>query len=127
MQSHVVEILRTTRHSLPRVPFEKITRALLPKQYHLSLVLCGDTLARKMNRVYRKKTYAANVLSFPLDKYEGEIFLNVEAATREAKRFRVSLRVRLALLFAHGCLHLKGMRHGRAMEQLEKRTLGKFL
>ena len=126
MQSHIVEIRRTTRHPLPRIPFEKIARALLPKQYQLSLVLCGDTLARKINRTYRKKTYAANVLSFPLDKYEGEMFLNVEAAAREAKRFKVSLRARLTLLFVHGCLHLKGMRHGNSMERLERKMLKRF-
>lgn len=134
MRQPLIEIRKTTRGRVPRVPFEAIARTLLssPRQrrgerYQLSLVLCGDALARKMNRTYRKKTYAANVLSFPLDKYEGEIFLNVEAAAREAKRFRVSFRARLALLFTHGCLHFKGMRHGRAMEQLEKRTLRKFL
>jgi len=133
MQSHVVEIRRTTRHPLPRISFEKIARALLPsprrrrgEHYQLSLVLCGDTLARKINRTYRKKTYAANVLSFPLDKYEGEMFLNVEAAAREAKRFKVSLRARLTLLFVHGCLHLKGMRHGNLMERLEKKMLKRF-
>src|SRR3989344_3868674 len=78
-----------------RIPFEKIAHALLSKHYQLSLVLCGDTLARKINRTYRKKTYAANVLSFPLDKYEGETFLNVEAAAREAEGCKHCLRSRL--------------------------------
>lgn len=114
------------RGSSLRIPFEKIARDVLIKGYQLSLVLCDDSLARKINRTYRKKDYAANVLSFPLDAHEGEIFLNIEAAEREAKRFSVSLRSHLMLLFVHGCLHLKGLGHGVAMENSEERTLKKF-
>ncbi len=80
-----------------------------------------------MNRTYRKKTYAANVLSFPLSSTEGEIFLNVQAARREAQEYGVSLRERLTLLFVHACLHLKDMRHGEAMEKKERQLLKKFV
>ncbi len=111
---------------MPRIPFEKMARAILPKHYELSLVICGDTLARHMNVKYRKKRYAPNVLSFPLSKDEGEIFLNVKTAEREAKRFGVTLEERLALLFVHGCFHLKGLRHGRTMEDKERRVLRAF-
>lgn len=126
-RSPTVEIHNTTRKrgEIPRVQFEKIARATLGTHYTLSLVICGDTLARKMNKDYRKKGYAANVLSFPYEKNDGEIFLNVQAARREAKKFEVSLRARLALLFTHACLHLKGMRHGRRMDQAEQRVLRK--
>lgn len=122
----IVEIRKTTRGTLPRVPFETIAREVLPRRYQLSLVLCGDTLAQKMNTTYRKKYYTPNVLSFPLEKDEGEIFLNVRAAASEAKRYRVSPRARLALLFVHGCLHLAGMRHGKNMERIEARVQRRF-
>lgn len=122
-----VEIRYVTRGSLPRVPFSNIAESTLGKRYELSLIICGDTLARKMNRTYRKKTYAANVLSFPLSSTEGEIFLNVQAARREAQEYGVSLRERLTLLFVHACLHLKDMRHGEAMEKKERQLLKKFV
>jgi len=109
-----------------RVPFEKIARTVLGGKYELSLVICGDLLARRMNREYRKKTYKPNVLSFPLSKTEGEIFLNIRKAEREARRFGVSAQARLALLFVHGCFHLKGLRHGRIMERHEARILRRF-
>ena len=121
-----VEIRKTIRGSLPRVPFEDIARTILGQRYQLSLVICGEVLAERMNRVYRKKNYSPNVLSFPLDTYEGEIFLNVRVGAREARRFHVSLRQRLTLLFIHGCFHLKGMKHGTRMERLEEKTLRKF-
>lgn len=100
--------------------------AILGKKYDLSLVICGDTLAQKMNATYRKKIYRPNVLSFPYHRNEGEVFLNMRAASREARRFGVSLEERLALLFVHGCFHLKGARHGRIMERQEGRVLRRF-
>ena len=121
-----IGIRTTIRGKMPRLPFERIVRAILGKEYELSLVLCGDTLARRMNTEYRKKTYRPNVLSFPLGKSEGEIFLNVRCAAREARRFKVPFRERLALLFVHGCFHLKGLRHARIMEVAEQKILRRF-
>src|SRR3989338_5485677 len=82
-----IETTTTVRGPLPRIPYEKLARDVLGSRYELSLVLCGDTLARRMNKTYRlpalklrragKKTYAPNVLSFPLARSEGEIFLNI--------------------------------------------------
>ncbi len=109
-----------------RIPYEKIAQKVLGKSYELSLVICGDTLARRMNQKYRKKNYKPNVLSFPLSKDEGEIFLNVRTAAREARRYKVPLRDRLAFLFVHGCFHLKDLRHGRIMEAQEQRILRAF-
>lgn len=125
-RSPTVEIRNLTRGPLPRIPFEKIAREILSRRYRLSLVLCGDSLAKKINQKYRKKPYAANVLSFPLGANEGEIFLNAQAARREAKEYDVSLKERLTLLFVHACFHLKGLRHGKQMDALEQKTLNKF-
>lgn len=122
----IVEIRKIAGGVLPRIPFESIAREILGERYELSLVICGDTLARRMNSKYRKQQYAPNVLSFPLKKYEGELFLNVACARREAKAYGVSLRERLALLFVHGCYHLKGFKHGQRMEELEGKTLRRF-
>lgn len=101
-------------------------RKALGDAYELSLVVCGDKLSRTMNKRYRKKTYAANVLSFRISKREGEIFLNVRAAEREAARCGVQLSTRLALLFVHGLFHLKGLEHGKKMEAQEQKVLKRF-
>ncbi len=127
---------RTVRGPLLHIPFEKIAREILGGGYALSLVLCADTLARRINHAYRlpalklrqagKKNYSPNVLSFPLEKREGEIFLNVRKAEREARAMAAAPKDRIAHLFVHGCLHLKGLAHGARMEELETRTLKKF-
>ena len=124
MRGPTIEIRHVARGNT-RVPFEKIARELLPERYELSLVLCGDALSRRMNRTYRKKDYAPNVLSFPLEKYEGEIFINLRKAEREARALGIPSRERVAHLFAHGCLHLLGFKHGESMERLERRALRK--
>lgn len=116
----------TVRGALPRIPWEQIARAVLGRRYCLSLVICGDELARRMNRAYRNKDYTPNVLSFPLDKYSGEIFLNIRQAQREAKQMGIAVRARLAHLFVHGCFHLAGYDHGEKMEQREDNILSRF-
>ncbi len=103
-----------------------MTRKVLGKTYELSLVVCGDKLARSINKKYRNKIYAANVLSFPLSKNEGEIFLNVRCAEREARKYGVKVHNRLALLFVHGLFHLKGLKHGDKMEVQERKILKQF-
>lgn len=120
------DIRTTIRGTVPRMPFKEMTEQVLGKHYELSLVVCGDTLAQRMNATYRKKTYKPNVLSFPLDKMSGEIFLNLRCAEREARKYDVALRDRLALLFVHGLYHLKGFDHSDKMESLERATLKKF-
>lgn len=122
-----VEVRNMTRGKTPRIPFEKIVREVLGARYHLSLVICGDSLARKMNRKYRKKNYAANILSFPLEQYEGELFLNVRKAEREARELGIPFRERLIHLFVHGCLHLAGHKHSNRMDALEKKMLRRFV
>lgn len=126
MRSTTTDIKTTIRGTVPRLPFEEMTKAVLGNSYSLSLVLCGDTLATRINMEHRKKSYRPNVLSFPLAKDEGEIFLNVRCATREAKKLNVSLAKRMALLYVHGLFHLKGLEHSDHMETQERRILKKF-
>ncbi len=114
---------KTVRGHVPRIAFEKIAQVILGTKYSLSLVLCGDTLGRRLNTEYRKKTYKPNVLSFPLSKTEGEIFLNIRKAEREARAEGISTAKRIIFLFIHACLHLKGLDHGDEMDALEQKYL----
>jgi rRNA maturation RNase YbeY len=118
--------IKRTVQTTVRLPFEAMAKAILPAGYELSLVICGDVLARRMNTEYRKKTYKPNVLSFPVSKNEGEIFLNIRKAEREARAMGVSRDWRLAHLFIHGCAHLKGHDHSDQMDALEAKVLRKF-
>lgn len=125
MSAPTLDIKRTVKDTV-RLPFKEMAAAALPKRFQLSLVICGDRLAQRMNIEYRKKTYRPNVLSFPLSKTEGEIFLNIRKAAREAKQEGITRDARLALLFVHGCFHLAGYDHSDKMEALEQKVLKKF-
>jgi probable rRNA maturation factor len=120
-----IDITNTIRGRVPRIPYAEMARDVLPG-YHLSLVICGDKLAQRMNAEYRNKTYYPNVLSFPLSEDEGEIFLNVRKAEREARQYGVAAQRRIALLYVHGLFHLKGLDHGDKMEEEEQRILKKY-
>lgn len=117
----------TVRSPVPKIPFETIKKHILGSSYELSLVLIGDALAQKLNKEHKNKTNPTNILSFPISKTEGEIFINVRRAERDAKKFGHTSREHIAFLFIHGCLHLKGEVHGASMEAQEERLLKKLL
>lgn len=86
-----------------------IKNKVLGKNYDLSVFfLPGDQMSR-LNKIYRKKDYAANVLSFPLEKNSGEILLNKIYRGKNYADY----------LFIHSLLHLKGLKHGQKMDRAE--------
>jgi probable rRNA maturation factor len=120
------QILNMTKDTLPRVSFAKIKEEILGKKYELSLVFCGNRKSKELNKIYRDKDYTPNILSFPLDKNSGEIFINPHVAKKEAKNFNKSYAKFIGFLFIHGLLHLKGMEHGSTMDKAEIKFCKKF-
>lgn len=118
--------LTNTTRSKFRIPFEDIKNDILGTKYQLSLSLIGEKRARAINRQSRQKEYAPNVLSFPLNKSTGEIYLTPAVAKREAKSFDHNEREHLVFLYIHGLLHLQGYDHGPKMESLEQKFLKKY-
>lgn len=106
--------------------FCNIKNEILGKNYELSLVFVGDQRAKSLNLKYRNKGYNPNVLSFPLDESNGEIFINPNVALRESKKANMSYKKYIGFLFIHGCLHLKGLDHGDTMTKQEEKFLKKF-
>lgn len=105
--------IRNTTKIKPRTDFEVIKNAILGKRYDLSLVLCADTMMRRLSTEHKGNTKHTNVLSFPISESEGEIFVNLRQAN-------------ILHLFIHACLHLKGFSHGAEMEALESNLMKKF-
>ncbi|KKU77157.1 MAG: putative rRNA maturation factor [Parcubacteria group bacterium GW2011_GWA2_47_7] len=119
-------INKLTKDKVPSLPFLRMKERVLGKKYSLSLVVIGDKRSTTLNTRYRNKTYTPNVLSFPLDKHNGEIFMNLKQAKREHRARGESYEYFVALLFIHSMLHLIGMRHGSTMEQEEQALLASF-
>lgn len=114
-------IKNTTKGKLPSLPFAKIALAVLGKTYEGSLVIVSSSKSRELNKTYRGKDYPTNILSFPLDENEGEIFLDLKKAREDAPLFKRSYTNFIGFLFIHALLHLKGYDHGVKMETAEKK------
>ena len=97
----------------------------------ITVRLVGTREARELNRTYRGKDYATNVLTFVLrgsPPYEGDLALCAPVVAREARAQGKALAAHYAHLTVHGVLHLQGYEHenepdAHAMEALEKRIL----
>ena len=116
-------IAKTTKGKLPRLPFEQIKNEIISKKYTLSLVFIGDARSKTLNKKYRKNNTPANILSFPVSKDEGEIYINTRLAQRESRLFNMNTTQFIGYLFIHGLLHLKGYSHSSKMEKKERQLL----
>lgn len=123
---HNFSITYETKASAPTLPWVAIKNAILGKKYELSLVFPSKKTAVELHQDWKEKEGPANILSFPIDKQLGEIFISLDQAKKECKNFDRTYENYLAFLFIHGCAHLKGYTHGNAMEQFEKTIRKKF-
>jgi len=91
--------------------------------------------ARRLNREFRGKDYATNVLSFPYGasrrSVSGDIVICAPVVAREAREQRKGLEAHHAHLLVHGLLHLQGYDHeretaARRMERRERQVLAKL-
>lgn len=122
---HNLTVMRK-KGALPDIPYLAIKEKILGKNYSLSVIFCTPQESQERNKTYRDKDYPTNILSFPLDELEGEIYISLSTARRDAKKFELSYIQFLHLLYIHGCLHLKGHDHGSTMEELEQKYLTTF-
>lgn len=120
-ETDTFSVRNLTRQEPSRLPYRKLKEQVLGKRYALSLVFVGDTRSRTLNKRYRNKNKPANVLAFPLEQTAGEIFLNLNRAKIDAPKFDAKPRIFTARLFIHAMLHLKGYRHGRTMDTIERK------
>lgn len=107
--------------------FNNIKNNILGTDYELSLVFIGKVKSKTLNKKYRKKDKFADVLTFPLSKTEGEIFICPEIAKQNTKKFEMKEDKFITYLFIHGLLHLKGFRHGEKMEKEEEKLKKKYI
>lgn len=119
-------ITNTTKGKLPRLPFAQMTKAVLGDEYECSFVVVSPKKSRELNRTYRGKDYPTNILSFPIDETEGEIFIDLEKARSEAPSFDRTYKNFIGFLYIHALCHLKGHDHGPGMERLEKKIRKQF-
>lgn len=98
---------------------EKIAQTLSDKE--VELIITDDKTIQELNKEYRGKDNATDVLSFPLENPFteesifgmplGSIIIAESFVKKKAEIFGHSLQDELSLLFIHGMLHLLGFDH----------------
>ncbi|HEX2446957.1 MAG TPA: rRNA maturation RNase YbeY [Methyloceanibacter sp.] len=112
----------------------RATAALPRGRYQATLLLTDDHEMRELNRTWRGKDAATNVLSFPAEEkiaepgFLGDVVLAYETTAKEAREQGITLQDHIAHLVVHGVLHLLGFDHtqdeeAERMESVERRAL----
>jgi probable rRNA maturation factor len=106
-------------------------RALPPKPRggldvvpHVTVVLVSDRRIAALHRQFMGIAGPTDVITF----HEGDIFISVDTAKRNARRFGTSLLDEIRLYIIHGLLHLHGFddataAKSRAMDSMQQRIL----
>jgi probable rRNA maturation factor len=108
--------LRTSR----RLPREELRRFLdeltrrIVRGRTITCLIASDAEVRRLNRFFRGKNQATDVLSFPLanpNGLAGDIAISIDRARIQAAQRGHSLADEIRILMLHGALHLAGMDH----------------
>ena len=129
---------------IPSLAAETLTAThLSPDGHCVSVALLSDSEVRALNRAFRGKDAATNVLSFPSATavraasrkgepvFLGDVALAYETVVSEAESQGKTVLQHAAHLVVHGVLHLAGFDHdgdadGERMEAAERGILGRF-
>ena len=111
-------------------------RAALSKPAVVTLRYVAATEGRRLNREFRGKDYATNVLTFiygrdPAGALSGDVVICAPVVAREAREQGKEIDAHHAHLLVHGLLHLQGHDHERRaeaarMERLEREILARL-
>jgi len=120
------------RAALPRHSVVRWIRHALALDAEITVRIVGLEEGRSLNRDYRKKDYATNVLTFDYAQapvVSADLVLCAEVVEREAAEQNKTLQAHYAHLIVHGALHAQGWDHetseadAREMEAYETEIL----
>ena len=109
-----------------RLLADRMLKELDLEHAELSVLLTDDRGIHRLNRRYREKDRATDVLAFELDGSQapghgaqclGDVVISLDTAARQAKAKRLPLLHEVRLLLAHGLLHLLGYDHARPAQK----------
>ena len=108
--------------------------AALERDAEVTVRYVAETEGRRLNRQYRGKDYATNVLTFVYGKapLQGDVVICAPVVAREAREQGKPVQAHHAHLLVHGLLHLQGMdhersaAHARRMESRERAVLARL-
>ena len=125
----------TDRTLLPRHKVARWIRTALEAPGEITVRIVGAEEGQALNREYRAKDYATNVLTFDYSRepvVHADLVLCAPVIEREAAELGITRQAHYAHMLVHGTLHAQGCDHeaddeARAMEARESelmRSLG---
>jgi len=107
------------RALLPRHRVARWLRAALAAPAQMAVRLVGEDEGRTLNRDWRGKDYATNVLTFDYERAPlvvADLVLCAPVVEREAAEQGKTVEAHYAHLLVHGVLHAQGLDHQRAAQ-----------
>ena len=102
------------RAALPRHKVARWIRHALALPAEVTVRIVGEDEGRQLNRDYRQKDYATNVLTFDYSQepvVSADLVLCAPVVAREAAEQNKTLQEHYAHLLVHGALHAQGWDH----------------
>ena len=102
------------RAALPRHKVARWIRHALALDAEITVRIVGENEGRQLNRDYRQKDYATNVLTFDYAQepvVSADLVLCAPVVAREAAEQNKTLAEHYAHLLVHGALHAQGWDH----------------
>ena len=121
----MLEINNLTNFVLDKRSFSTVAKKVLKGENRetetLSLAFVKKEEIKKLNKKFRKKNKATDVLSFELNEGNnlGEIIICPEVVKENAKKYGVTAKKEMMKVFIHGILHLLGYDHEKSKKQAE--------
>jgi probable rRNA maturation factor len=107
------------RALLPRHRVARWLRMALERDAQIAVRIVGADEGRELNRRYRDKDYATNVLTFDYERAPvvvADLVLCAPVIEAEARAQRLPIEAHYAHLLVHGALHAQGHEHDRVRE-----------
>ena len=102
---------RRVRRAAVVTAVRRVARGEGRREGAFSVVFVGDRATRALNRRYLRHAGSTDVISFPLGEgraLECEIYVNIDRARAQARRYGVALGEEVCRLVVHGTLHILG-------------------
>jgi len=111
------------RAALPRHFVTRCIRHALALDGEITVRIVGEEEGRELNKSYRKKDYATNVLTFDYAQEPmvmADLVLCAPVVAQEAKEQGKTLAAHYAHLLVHGALHAQGWDHETSKADAEE-------
>jgi probable rRNA maturation factor len=129
-----MEVNNLTKFKIDKKIFSTVAKKVLSgenSKRQISLAFVDSQEIKKLNKKFRKRDKATDVLSFSAQTkpcsvwnnekdFLGEIVICPEVVKKNAKKYKVSVKSELLKVFVHGILHLCGYDHEKSEKEAEE-------